>query len=237
MQVRYESSITANRRRSRCPAPGYPGAGARFGAPLADAAQSIGSSAAARRRNDPHHQRRQSARRSARRRLRIKGALPAVVAIVALVLAALPGEPISAQAGTQHATIPTPIPTPSFASVPTVAPGYRAPEAEPSSPGIIGVTQRPFVGITLQDAVGMALVKNPELGDLRFERSDCALPYRSGQRQLRRTTARRALVELVRDPAGKSLLCRPGSFGMATRAVRSSAHPIPALPAAPVTSS
>jgi HAE1 family hydrophobic/amphiphilic exporter-1 len=95
--------------------------------------------------------------------LRTKGALPAVVAIVALVLAALPGEPISAQAGTQHATIPTPIPTPSFASVPTVAPGYRAPEAEPSSPGIIGVTQRPFVGITLQDAVGMALVKNPEL--------------------------------------------------------------------------
>jgi outer membrane protein TolC len=95
--------------------------------------------------------------------LRTKSALPAVVAIVALVLAALPGEPISARAGTQHATIPTPIPTPSFASVPTVAPGYRAPEAEPSSPGIIGVTQRPFVGITLQDAVGMALVKNPEL--------------------------------------------------------------------------
>lgn len=95
--------------------------------------------------------------------MRTKSALPAVVAIVALVLAALPGEPISARAGTQHATIPTPIPTPSFASVPTVAPGYRAPEAEPSSPGIIGVTQRPFVGITLQDAVGMALVKNPEL--------------------------------------------------------------------------
>jgi outer membrane protein TolC len=92
-------------------------------------------------------------------------ALPAVVALVALVLAALPGAPTSAEVDTRspHATIPTPIPTRSFAPIPTVAPGYRAPEAEPSSPGIVGVTQKPFVGISLQDAVGMALVKNPEL--------------------------------------------------------------------------
>jgi outer membrane protein TolC len=93
-------------------------------------------------------------------------ALPAVVAAVALVLAALPSERTSAQmtaALPPRATLPTAIPTPSFAPVPTVAPGYRAPEAEPSSPGIIGVTQNPFVGISLQDAVGMALVKNPEL--------------------------------------------------------------------------
>ncbi len=93
-------------------------------------------------------------------------ALPAVLAIAALVLAALPSERSSAQMSAalpRHATLPTAIPTPSFAAVPTVAPGYRAPEAEPSSPGIIGVTQSPFVGISLQDAVGMALVKNPEL--------------------------------------------------------------------------
>ncbi|MGC2634523.1 MAG: TolC family protein [Candidatus Cybelea sp.] len=92
-------------------------------------------------------------------------ALPAVLAIAALVLAALPSERTSAQvdARSQRANLPTPIPTPSFASVPTVAPGYRAPNAEPSSPGIIGVTQNPFVGISLQDAIGMALVKNPEL--------------------------------------------------------------------------
>jgi outer membrane protein TolC len=98
------------------------------------------------------------------RHLRVR-ALPAVVAIVALVLAALPGEPTSAEVdgALQRATIPTPIPTPSLASIPTVAPGYRAPDAEPSSPGIVGVTQKPFVGISLQDAVGMALVKNPEL--------------------------------------------------------------------------
>lgn len=92
-------------------------------------------------------------------------ALPAVVAAIALILAALPSERTSAQvdARSQHANLPTPIPTPSFAPVPTVAPGYHAPNAEPSSPGIIGVTQSPFVGISLQDAVGMALVKNPEL--------------------------------------------------------------------------
>jgi outer membrane protein TolC len=93
-------------------------------------------------------------------------AVPAALAIVALALAALPSERTSAQmddAPPRHATIPTPIPTPSFASIPAVASGYRAPQAEPSSPGIIGVTQSPFVGISLQDAVGMALVKNPEL--------------------------------------------------------------------------
>ncbi len=97
--------------------------------------------------------------------LRVR-ALPAVLAIAALVLAALPSERTSAQMSAslpRRATLPTPIPTPSFAPVPTVAPGYRAPEAEPSSPGIIGVTQNPFVGISLQDAVGMALLKNPEL--------------------------------------------------------------------------
>jgi outer membrane protein TolC len=96
---------------------------------------------------------------------RVRG-FPAVVAIAALVLAALPSERTSAQMSGElprRATLPTPIPTPSFAPIPTVAPGYRAPEAEPSSPGIIGVTQNPFVGISLQDAVGMALVKNPEL--------------------------------------------------------------------------
>jgi hypothetical protein len=88
-------------------------------------------------------------------------ALPAVLAIAALVLAALPSERTSAQMSAalpRYATLPTPIPTSSFAVVPTVAPGYRAPEAEPSSPGIVGVTQSPFVGISLQDAVGMALL-------------------------------------------------------------------------------
>jgi len=44
-----------------------------------------------------------------------------------------------------------------------MAPGYRAPEVEPSNPGIAGITQSPFVGIALQDAVAMALLKNENL--------------------------------------------------------------------------
>jgi len=47
--------------------------------------------------------------------------------------------------------------------VPNVAPGYRAPAAEPSVPAIVGVTQRPFVEISLQDAIAMALLRNPSL--------------------------------------------------------------------------
>jgi len=47
--------------------------------------------------------------------------------------------------------------------VPSVAPGYRAPDVAPSGAQIIGVTQQPFVGISLQDAIAMALLNNPNL--------------------------------------------------------------------------
>ena len=47
--------------------------------------------------------------------------------------------------------------------VPNVAPGYRAPAAVPSAPAIAGVVAEPFVGISLQDAVAMALARNPQL--------------------------------------------------------------------------
>ncbi|HVN69856.1 MAG TPA: TolC family protein [Candidatus Binatia bacterium] len=62
--------------------------------------------------------------------------LPAILAIAAVLLAALPVQRGSAQ---------TPQPAPSMAE-------------------IVGVTQKPFVGIALQDAVAMALLKNPSLG-------------------------------------------------------------------------
>ena len=55
------------------------------------------------------------------------------------------------------------IPTMMLPAVPSVAPGYRAPQGAPSAPAIIGVTQQPFVGIALQDAIAMALLKNPNL--------------------------------------------------------------------------
>ncbi len=61
------------------------------------------------------------------------------------------------------AAIPTPVPTPVTPAVPTVAPGYKAPDVRPTRADIVGVTQQPFVGIALNDAIGMALLKNPDL--------------------------------------------------------------------------
>jgi outer membrane protein TolC len=61
------------------------------------------------------------------------------------------------------ATVPSPAPSPQLPAVPVVAPGYAAPNASPPPPGIVGVTQQPFVGITLENAIGMALSQNPNL--------------------------------------------------------------------------
>lgn len=61
------------------------------------------------------------------------------------------------------ATLPTPAPAPVLPKLPAVAPGYAAPPVPVASPNVIGVTQQEFVGITLSNAVGMALAKNPDL--------------------------------------------------------------------------
>jgi HAE1 family hydrophobic/amphiphilic exporter-1 len=85
---------------------------------------------------------------------------------MAVVLAALPVQRTVAQLETSQpsrATLPTLMPSPRFPIVPSVAPGYRAPQVAPSAVQIVGVTQQPFVGITLQDAIAMALLKNPNL--------------------------------------------------------------------------
>src|SRR5579862_574641 len=99
--------------------------------------------------------------------LRLKSrALPAIVALVGIVLATLPVQPTSAQSDAglpRRAVLPTEIPSAQMPSPPSVAAGYHAPDAEPSDPGIVGVTRNPFVGISLQDAIGMALVKNNNL--------------------------------------------------------------------------
>lgn len=92
--------------------------------------------------------------------------LPAFVALVALALAAFPVQRTAAQlddALPRRATLPTEIPSPHLPMVPSVAPGYRAPEVVPSAPQIVGVAQQPFVAIALQDAIAMALLKNPNL--------------------------------------------------------------------------
>jgi outer membrane protein TolC len=93
-------------------------------------------------------------------------ALSALVAITALTTAAWPLQRISAQADDalpSRATIPTSIPTMLLPAVPSIAPGYRAPEVAPGGAQIIGVTQQPFVGISLQDAIAMSLLNNPKL--------------------------------------------------------------------------
>ncbi len=97
------------------------------------------------------------------RRARI---LSGFVGLAALAMAALPLQRTSAQLDDRpagSAAIPTMIPTLMLPPVPSVAPGYRAPQAAPSAAHIIGVTQQPFVGISLQDAIAMTLVKNPNL--------------------------------------------------------------------------
>lgn len=84
----------------------------------------------------------------------------------AVGLAVLPVQRTSAQLDDtlpRRATLPTAMPSAHLPVAPSVAPGYRAPQAEPSTAQIIGVTQQPFVGIALQDAIAMALLKNPNL--------------------------------------------------------------------------
>ena len=61
------------------------------------------------------------------------------------------------------ATVPSPAPSVQLPQVPAVAPGYAAPNISPAPPGLVGVTQQPFVGITLDNAIGMALSRNPDL--------------------------------------------------------------------------
>jgi outer membrane protein TolC len=96
----------------------------------------------------------------------------ALVALLALVIAETPFSDASAQITPvnpvtetlpTHAPMPTAVPSPVLPIAPTVAPGYLAPQVTQDSANIIGVTQQPFVGITLQDAIGMALLKNPNL--------------------------------------------------------------------------
>jgi outer membrane protein TolC len=93
-------------------------------------------------------------------------AISALFAVVALTMATLPVQRTSAQPDDglpNRVTLPTMIPTLMLPPVPSVAPGYRAPQAEPSGAHIVGVTQQPFVGISLQDAIAMALLQNTNL--------------------------------------------------------------------------
>ncbi|HET9029586.1 MAG TPA: TolC family protein [Candidatus Aquilonibacter sp.] len=81
-----------------------------------------------------------------------------------LMLVAVPlASPAQPHSPPTQATIPTPEPSPILPVTPTVAPGFKAPDVRPTSAAIVGITQQPFVGIKLMDAVTMALAKNPNL--------------------------------------------------------------------------
>jgi len=81
------------------------------------------------------------------------------------MIAAAPFAASAKPALPRAASVPTPVPTPVVPVVPTVAPGYKAPDVVPISTDIVGVTQQPFVGISLDSAIGMALLKNPNLAE------------------------------------------------------------------------
>ena len=85
------------------------------------------------------------------------------LAAVAAVLFALPGIPAAAQPTPAPSAPPTPPPI-VLPAVPTLAPGYVAPvNAPPPNGDLVGVTQQPFVGIKLEDALTMALQRNTDL--------------------------------------------------------------------------
>jgi HAE1 family hydrophobic/amphiphilic exporter-1 len=91
--------------------------------------------------------------------------LSALVAAAAIVAAVLPAHPTAAQDDTlpARAAIPTNTPSLLLPIVPSIAPGYAAPRVTPGAPAIVGVTAQPFVGISLQDAIAMGLLRNPNL--------------------------------------------------------------------------
>jgi HAE1 family hydrophobic/amphiphilic exporter-1 len=88
--------------------------------------------------------------------------LAAVVAGTALPAAAQPTP--APQATPAAAVVPPPPPPIVLPAVPTLAPGYAAPvDAPPPNGDLVGVTQQPFVGIKLEDALAMALQRNTDL--------------------------------------------------------------------------
>lgn len=96
--------------------------------------------------------------------LRSIAALVAVLGAVPALAVAAPRPTAAPHGGLPvRATVPPPAPTPLLPAVPKVAPGYQAPSVAPTSADIVGVTAQPFVALTLPDAIGMALLKNPNL--------------------------------------------------------------------------
>ena len=67
------------------------------------------------------------------------------------------------QSGVQTIAQPAPPAIPILPAVPDIVPSYMAPQTGAPAGEIVGVAQQPFVGITLDDAIAMALMKNTDL--------------------------------------------------------------------------
>ena len=65
--------------------------------------------------------------------------------------------------------------------VPTVAPGFSAPVNPLPNGELVGVQQQPFVGLTLQDAIAMALQRNTDLAIAQSNRRIAAYQIVSAQ--------------------------------------------------------
>lgn len=76
---------------------------------------------------------------------------------------------------------PAPPPVPILPKVPNIASGYAAPNVSAPSADIVGVSSQPFVGITLGNAVGMALANNPQLQTAQLNRTIAAYQIQSAK--------------------------------------------------------
>jgi HAE1 family hydrophobic/amphiphilic exporter-1 len=76
-----------------------------------------------------------------------------------------PGTTGAPRAGSsiQGPGLPPPPKPPVLPAVPNIAPGFSAPIGAVPNPDLVGVQQQPFVGLTLQDALAMALQRNTDL--------------------------------------------------------------------------
>jgi len=88
------------------------------------------------------------------------GSLLATPAFAAPRVAQAPASPLPTLTAAPASPVPSGLTIP---PVPAVEPGYRAPATSGASGDIVGVSQQPFVGISLSDAVAMALSKNSDL--------------------------------------------------------------------------
>jgi outer membrane protein len=76
----------------------------------------------------------------------------------------VPGRAPAVLGSPSEQDLPPPPIAPVLPKVPTIAPGYGAPPNAPLPNGdLVGVSQEPFVGVNLQDAITMGLQRNTDL--------------------------------------------------------------------------